>query len=195
MERRSEETALAESGAVADDPLDLVVRLASGERSALAEVYDRHHAELRSFARRVVGDPDAAEDLVHDVFIALPRAVHRFEGRSTLRTFLFAIAVRQCQHHVRAASARRRARERFAREPIDHAVDPAFRDEQLVGALDRGLDSLPLEQRLALVVCAVEERSSSEASAILGVPEGTVRTRLHRAKQKLREHLEREGFA
>ncbi len=178
-----------------DDPLDLIVRLARGERSALAEMYDRHSGELRSFARRLVGEPEAAEDLVHDVFLALPRAVARFEGRSTLRTFLFAIAVRHCQNHVRTATRRRKASERLARELETevHAEEP--HDARLASALTRALDSLPLDQRLAFVVCVIEERSSTEASVILNAPEATVRTRLHRAKQKLREHLSKEGYA
>lgn len=178
-----------------EDPLDLIVRLARGERSALAEMYDRHSGELRSFARRLVGDSEAAEDLVHDVFLALPRAVARFEGRSTLRTFLFAIAVRHCQNHVRAATRRRNASERLARELRSEAHTEEPHDARLASALTRGLDSLPLDQRLAFVVCVIEERSSIEASVILNAPEATIRTRLHRAKQKLRDYLSKEGYA
>ncbi|MFN7146342.1 MAG: RNA polymerase sigma factor, partial [Myxococcota bacterium] len=63
-----------------DDVLDLVVRLRSGERSAMAEAYDRHHEALRAFATRLVGDATVAEDLVHDTFLALPGAIRRFEG-------------------------------------------------------------------------------------------------------------------
>lgn len=179
-----------------DDVLDLVVRLRAGERSALAETYDRHHAPLRAFARRLGGEPAAAEDLVHDVFVALPQAIRSFEGRSTLRTFLFGIAARMCHKHVRSAVRARAARERSERREIAEDVllpsERAMRAE-LAGALARGLDSLPIDQRLAFTICVLEERTSREAAEILGVSDVTVRTRMTRARETLRAFLAEEG--
>src|SRR6476660_2446594 len=76
----------------------LVERLRRGDLDAIAEVYDRHHAAVRSFARRLVGDEAAAEDLVHDVFVALPPAMGRYQGAASLRTFLVSIAVNHARH-------------------------------------------------------------------------------------------------
>ena len=177
-----------------DDPLDLIARLAAGERSALAEVYDRHHAPLRAFARRFVGDSEAAEDLVHDVFLALPKAVRRFEGRSSLRTFLVSIAINHCRHHLRAATRRRAAMARVAREVIDEVAEPRARERRLAEALQRGLDALPVDQRAVFVLSALEERSGNEIAAILGVPDATVRSRLLRARTKLAASLAAEGL-
>jgi len=175
-----------------DESLDLLVRLAEGERSALAEAYDRHHAVVRAFAQRLLADAAAAEDLVHDVFLALPRAVQRFEGRSSLRTFLIAMAVRQCHKHVRRAASFRKAQRRLSSAAPERAESPSdtHARRELAGLLARALDALPLDQRVVLVLCEVEERSSVEAAAIIGAPEATVRTRLMRAKQKLRVALE-----
>lgn len=172
---------------------DIVGRLRAGERSALAEVYDRHHETLRRFATRLLADEHAAEDLVHDTFLALPKAVMRFEGRSTLRTFLVSIALNRCRHHVRAAARRRKASERLMRlsvpkEPPD--PDARYRDQELAARLARALDRLPLDQRIAFVLCAVEERSGAEAAAIVGTSEGTIRTRLLRARRKLQALLQ-----
>ncbi len=94
----------------------LVERLKRGDTAAVGEAYDQHHAAVRGFARRLVGEDAAAEDLVHEVFVTLPRAVQRFEADSSLCTFLVAIAVNHARHHLRAASRRRVALERFARE-------------------------------------------------------------------------------
>ncbi len=84
---------------------------------------------------------------------------------------------------TRTRAARQRARSRDGRAPA-----------RAVAALTRALDTLPIEQRIAFVLCEVEERSSPDAAEIVGVPEGTLRTRLFHAKRKLREQLAREGF-
>jgi RNA polymerase sigma-70 factor (ECF subfamily) len=187
----------ADRPAAPDAEADLVRRLRAGSTEAIGEVYDLHHEHVRAFARRFVGDAAAAEDLVHEVFVTLPDAVRRFQGASSIRTFLIAIAVNHARHHLRAAARRRAAMERFSMEqPGTSGADPeqdAAR-ARLAEALVRALDTLPIDQRAAFVLCEVEERSSGEVAAIVGAPEGTVRTRLHHAKKKLREHLERGGF-
>jgi RNA polymerase sigma-70 factor (ECF subfamily) len=179
-----------------DAEAELLSRLLRAERSALGEMYDTHHAAVRAFARRLVGEPAAAEDLVHEVFVALPRAARNFRGQSSLRTFLISIAVNHARHHVRAASRRRSAFDRLEREPLAEGHDPEHATERklLAEALNRALDALPMDQRVAFVLCEVEERTSVDAARIVGVPEGTMRTRLFHAKKKLRSELEREGF-
>jgi len=176
----------------------LLERLRDGEPAAVAEVYDRHQATVHAFARRLVGDAAAAQDLVHETFVSLPGAIRRFEGGSSLRTFLLSIAVNHARHHLRAASRRRQAMERFSHESLD--APPASGPEQhalrvdLARELSRALDLLPLDQRVAFVLCEVEERTSKEAAQIVGAPEATVRTRLFHAKKKLRDELERRGL-
>ena len=179
-----------------DEESELLERLARGEASAVGEAYDRHHDSVRAFARRFLGDEAAAEDLVHDVFVTLPRAVQGFRGGSLLRTFLISIAVNHARHHLRAAARRRNAMTRLAKEPIHDGGTPEqeLRRIELARALSRCLDELSLEHRIAFVLCDVEERSSREVAEITGAPEGTVRTRLHHARKKLRALLEREGI-
>jgi RNA polymerase sigma-70 factor, ECF subfamily len=179
-----------------DTEEELILRLLQAERSAVAEVYDAHHAAVRAFARRLVGEPAAAEDLVHEVFVSLPKAARNFRGQSSLRTFLISIAVNHARHHVRAAARRRTAFGKLEREPLGDVQDPeqATERKQLAEALTRALDTLPLDQRVAFVLCEVEERTSTDAARITGVPEGTMRTRVFHAKKKLRSELERGGF-
>ncbi len=175
----------------------LVERLQAADPTAIGEAYDLHHGAVRAFARRLVGDEHAAEDLVHDVFVALPKAVGRFRGDASLKTFLIAVAVNHARHHVRSASRRRAAVERMAREPEPAggaSPEHDLRRQRLAVALTRALDGLPLEQRTAFVLCEVEERPSPEVAAIIGVPEGTVRSRLFHAKRKLRAALAEGEF-
>lgn len=176
---------------------DLIERLRQGESRALGEAYDQHHEAVRAFAGRLVGDSAAAEDLVHEVFVTLPRAIRRFHAQSSLRSFLIGIAIQHARHHVRSASRRRAALVRLAAEPERSSTSPeaSATDRRLLEAIARALDELPLDQRVAFVLCDVEERSSVEAAELVSAPEATLRTRLFHARKKLRAALEREGLA
>ncbi|MBX3201854.1 MAG: RNA polymerase sigma factor [Labilithrix sp.] len=175
-----------------DTPHALVVRLQRAEPGAMTLVYRQHHVAVRAFAQRLVGDVEAAEDLVQDVFVALPTAIARFRGDSALRTFLVSIAVHHAKNHVRAAARRRAALGRLAREPEPPSPDPSreLQRRELAGELMVALDALPLEQRIAVVLAEIEERTSAEIATIVGAPEGTVRTRVFHAKRKLRELMQ-----
>jgi RNA polymerase sigma-70 factor (ECF subfamily) len=173
----------------------LVTRLSDGDTRALGELYDQHAPAILAFARRLLGDAEAAKDLVHEVFLTVPQAIKRYQGQASLRTFLISIAVNHARHHVRAAARRRSAGERLAREPLEAVGTPeqSAARERLARALSHALDSLPLDQRVAFVLCEIEERTSREVAEIVGAPEATVRTRLFHAKKKLREELSKRG--
>lgn len=176
-----------------DDGDQLVARLREGDREAVEQTYLAHHAAIRGFARRLVGDDTSAEDIVHETFLALPRAIRRFRGDGSLRAFLIGVAVNHARRSVRSAMRRRRATERLAeREQLQpqtvHATDELMR-KQLADQLSAALDRLPIDQRVVFVLCEAEQRTSVEVAQIVGAPEGTVRTRLFHAKRKLRELL------
>lgn len=170
----------------------LVDRLARKETAALGEAYDLHHVAVRGFARRLLGSEAAAEDLVHDVFLQVPKVIGRFEGRSSLRTFLLSIAVNLSRNVRRGRFRRDDALGRMHLEPRSASETPEELEDRrrLAILLSRLLDELPMEQRVAVVLCVIEERTSTEAAEIAGVPEATVRTRLFHARRKLRERLE-----
>jgi RNA polymerase sigma-70 factor (ECF subfamily) len=168
----------------------LIDRLRRGESGALGEAYAAYHAHVRGFARRLVGEA-AADDLAQETFLSLPSAIERFRGDAPLRAFLVSIAANHARHHARTAKRRRAAVERFAGEAPPSVRTPerdAARAE-LANALARALDAIPAEQREAIVLCDVEERTAAEAAARIGVPENTVRTRAFHGKRKLRVAL------
>jgi len=174
----------------AEEP-DLVRRLQRAELAAIGEAYDQLHEHVRAFARRLLGDATAAEDLVQETFLAVPGALRGFRGDASLRSFVIGVAANHARHHVRAATRRRAAHARSedeARPPASSPEDRAQRRE-LAAALTRALDLLPFEQRVAIVLCEVEERTCAEAAVIVGAPEATVRTRIFHGKRKLREAL------
>lgn len=175
-----------------DSSNNLVDRLKQGDSTALTFLYREHHEAVRAFARRLLGDPTIAEDLVHDVFLTAPDAFRLFRRDAEPRTFLISIAVNKAKHHVRAAMRARRMLDKLEKEPLPQraeAPDETWERRELCAELQRALDALPLEQRVVIVLCAVEERTAAEVASIVGAPENTMRTRLFHAKRKLRESM------
>jgi RNA polymerase sigma-70 factor (ECF subfamily) len=174
----------------------LLVAVGEGDEQALSAVYREHHSAVRAFASRLLGDEAAAEDMVQDAFLALPSAARRFRGDSSLRSFVIAVAINHARHFVRAAARRRKHIAQLAGEPGPRVSSP---DEQLTrkqlgNALFRAFDELSLDQRVAFVLCVVEERPSQEAAELIGAPAATVRARVQSARKVLRALLEEGGF-
>lgn len=162
-------------------------RVARSEPEALRALYRRHHVAVRAFAARLLGDEDAAEDLVHDVFVALPRAIKGFRAEAALEGYLIGIAANLARRHLRSSKRRRALLQRFSGEPLREVVRPdqAVADAELAARLMHALDQLPDRQRVAFVLCQIEERDASEVASILGVPASTVRARVRAARSCL----------
>jgi RNA polymerase sigma-70 factor (ECF subfamily) len=182
-----------------DGPAALVDRLRRGDVAALAQAYDLYHRPLRAFTQRLLGDPCAAEDLVQETFVALFRTIGNFDGTCSLKTFLLSVAANLARHHLRAGARRRAAMTRFQEHSADvpSLAGPDPEDEigqhRLARYLSSLIERLPIDQRIAFVLCEVEERTSAEAATIVGVSQATVRSRVWLAKRKLRQALSREG--
>lgn len=179
-----------EAAATPEDAL--IDGLRQGDEAALREAYLAHRPALLRFARRLIGDAAAAHDLVHEVFVRLPRAIRRLAPGTSLEGFLIAIALNHARHHVRSAARRRNAQARLAQEPArpsGTAPDEELERRRLALALSRALDRLPIDQRIAFVLCAVEERTSADAADLAGTNESTMRARLFHARRKLRALL------
>lgn len=163
---------------------------ASGD-DAIVALYVEHGAALRAFARSLIGDPQSAEDLVHDVFVCLPKALCGYRGDGGMLSFLRGMAINHARHHVRAAMRRRAAMDRLAHEAeqASNLAPQLIEQRALSRRLSAALDALPLHMRVAFVLCEVEELSSAEAAQIIHVPAATVRTRVARAKERLRKLL------
>src|SRR5688572_23297118 len=123
-----------------------LARVRNADPEAIAEAYDAHHVALCSFARRLLCDDHAAEDLVQDVFLVLPRLSHKLASGKSLRSFLLGIAASRARHHLRALSRRRRIAERLGSEPLSLVEDPERLSQRrsLAARLERALDALSL---------------------------------------------------
>ena len=179
------------------DPSDwvLVQSTAAGDALAFTAIYQRHHFEVRGLARRILADAALAEDVVQEVFEALPKALRGYRNECSLSVFIASIAVRKSRSHIRASIRRRRQIHQLSlyTEGAYFDGEAAAERGRHVQELVAALDQLPVLQRLAFVLCEVQEMPSPQAAQVMKVPPETVRTRLHHAKLKLRELLGGHG--
>jgi len=143
---------------------------------------------LRRYARSLTRDPDAADDLVQGCLERALGRYHLWQPTRRLRPWLFTI-----MHNLFIDTRRLRAN-RSPALPLEELVSPpaqaAEQEHHLaVHTVLRQVDLLPPEQREAVLLVAVNELSYAEAAAVLGVPQGTLMSRLHRGRAKLREQL------
>jgi RNA polymerase sigma-70 factor (ECF subfamily) len=162
-------------------------RLASGEIGALGELYDRHHERLRHFVARATSDAEDVDDLVHATFLAAAKSASRYDGRSSCRPWLVGIAV-QLLRRRRRAFGKLLAVLSLVRGAKPAAADPRPSLHARTD-VERALARLSEAKRIALVMAEVEGLTCPEIAAALGVPVGTVWTRLHAARRELREAL------
>lgn len=176
----------------ADD--QLIARVARADAVALEALYMRHQNRVFGFIARIVRDEAMAEELTNEVFVDVWQHAGGFEGRSAATTWLLSIA------HNRAVSALRKRRE----EPWDderaaNLLDDADNSEVAAQKADKSrllrrcIDALGTEYREIVDLVYYHELSVNEASTVLGIPEGTVKTRLFNARKRLSQLLKEVG--
>lgn len=168
------------------DDADLVSALASGDKSALGELYDRHVGTALGLANRILRDPREAEDIVHDVFLELWRrsSTYRPEAAS-VRTWLLLMVRSRCFDR-RGSATRRLTVSLGDANDVGTPGDDASPDCRRIGPL---LDELPKNQKDAIVLGYYDGLSSSEIAQRLSVPIGTVKSRVAAALANLRDSL------
>jgi RNA polymerase sigma-70 factor (ECF subfamily) len=184
---------MADAGA--DSDVDLMSRAADGDRDAFATLYRRHQSSIYRFARLMTGSRQMAEDVVQDVFLALMRRAAGYDAaRASLTSYLY-------------GSARNHTRRRLLRERLFVAVDGRALDAreltdggEVAGELVRACEvrelraailTLPARYREVIVLCDLQDVSYAETAAAIGCAVGTVRSRLHRARQLLSRKMRR----
>ena len=168
---------------------DLYRALAQGSDEAMAALYRRHGPLIYRFSLRPCQDRSIAEEVTQDVFLALLRQSDRFDpARAALSTWLCGIARRLVWKQLE-----RRHRHLLVDFPEESIGAESMEDDPgvllsrkvAVAAVQRGLDSLPVQLKEVIVLCEFEEMKYEDAALVVGVPVGTIRSRLHRAKARL----------
>jgi len=185
------------------DEKALLERLRAGDNAAFERLIRDHGGRMLSVARRFLRSEEDARDAVQEAFISAFRSVDRFEGGSRLSTWLHRIV-------VNAALMKLRTRRRKPEQSIDellpnfledgHLAQPAspWRRDALSGLerqeiralVEEKIDALPENHRNVLLLRDIEELDTQETAELMGISEGAVKTRLHRARLALRELLE-----
>lgn len=189
---------------VVDPDTTLLEALRSGDEAAFATLVSRYHTRLLRFAETMVPSRAVAEEVVQDTWLGVVRGIDRFEGRSSVKTWLFHILA----NRARSAGARE-ARSvplgdplegRFADdgewsrppEPWSDAVDARLVAGELAAKVKRCLPDLPPGQRQVLVLRDVEGLEAAEVCTLLGISAGNQRVLLHRARSQVRGLLDAE---
>jgi RNA polymerase sigma factor (sigma-70 family) len=168
----------------------LVVRCQLGERPAFDELIARWDLPIWNYARRLTSSDDAADEVVQDVWLRVLRGINRLRDGTKLRAWLFGIARRALMDRLRVQYA----------APTSVEIDPDVlaaegeRDDGLdadLASMERELARLPIVEREVLTLFYLRELSLAEVASVLGVPVGTVKSRLFRARSQLRREMER----
>ena len=181
----------AEAGMDADDAA--VIRLSRHEPEHFTVLFRRHAPHIQRYVARRLG-PDAADDIVAETFLLAFRQRGSYDlARADARPWLYGIATNLIGHHRRAEVRLYRALARTGTDPVTEAFTDQVDDRVSAGTASRrlaaGLARLPEELRDTLLLVTWGDLSYAEAAAALGVPVGTVRSRVSRARGKLRRAL------
>jgi RNA polymerase sigma-70 factor (ECF subfamily) len=174
------------------DEQALIARLASGDPAALgalsAEYRMRIHRFVRCYARL---DPELCDDIAQQVLVEVARTAKDFEGRSRLTTWLFGVARNLCRTQLRRREDAIGPDARVWRTLPDPGRDPheLFERSEAKRAVQRALESLPAPYRAVIILREWEELPYEQIALVLGVPVGTVRSRLHSARALLAERV------
>jgi RNA polymerase sigma-70 factor, ECF subfamily len=178
----------------AGDDLDLMRRLQAADASALRQLMARHHVRIFRFIARIVRNDAVAEEIANEVFLEAWRNAASFEGRANVTTWLYSIA------HHRAVSSLRRRREETWDEDRANAIADTDDDPEVVlqkadksALMRRALARLSAEHRVVIDLAYYHDLSISEISAVTGVPDATVKTRMFYARKHLSEILKALG--
>ncbi len=187
---------------MSNDEEDLVRRMREGEDAAFDEVIRKHGPMLLRVARRLTRDPDEAVDCFQDAMLKALEKFDSFDGRSKLSTWLYRVVVNACLMRIRGSKARRTGSiddllpvfdgddcriESLIQPPSPEILLEREETRRMVKA---AVNQLPDSYRTVLVLRDFEERSTAEVAELLGLEEGNVKVRLHRARSALKKLLE-----
>jgi RNA polymerase sigma-70 factor, ECF subfamily len=185
---------------VGDREAALIQRCAAGDERASAELVAEHQRTVVQLACNLLGDREEALDLSQEVFLRVFRTIHRFRGQSSLRTWIYRIAVNQARNRHRFWQRRHRSDQVSLDQHvathgdilrgIGPSPDRVLAQKELAERLKGAMGRLPFEQRTAIVLREVDGLSYEEIAFSLGLPIGTVKSRLTRARQALRADLQ-----
>lgn len=177
-----------------DDIYDelLVLRCQDGDAEALVELVQRWRPKLMRLAMRLTGLPDAAEEVVQSSWLAILRGLTRLDDPARFRRWAYRIATNKCADWVRERQRDRKNTLPLTQEPVDQKETSEVAADE-AAALAQALKQLPPEHKTILSMFYLDEMTLAEIADALGLPLGTVKSRLHYARLKLKQQFERNS--
>jgi RNA polymerase sigma-70 factor, ECF subfamily len=178
----------------------IMERIRDGDQEAITLLVQRFQNEMVGFFYHLCWDQLIAEELVQDVFVNVYRSRHRYQPTAKVRTFLYRIAhnlwidhIRRQKHHLSIDAEFGERSLRLAdvlKAPSEPDSETEGRDELIRQRLQESLDALPEGQREVFVLANNHNMKYQEIAEVLGIPEGTVKSRMHNAVRSLRDELQ-----
>ena len=190
----------ADQPATSPDAIEaLIQRCLRGDQLAWEEIVRQYRRKVFNVAYKFVGRHDEAEDLTQDIFLKIFKSLNTFDRRANFQTWLVSVSRNLCIDHYRSV--------RKERETIDRQVDPnqltpasndpgpmaALEQRDRVALLRQALGQLPDTLRTAVLMRDIQEMSYQEIADKLGLPEGTVKSRINRGRTELARHVKKQG--
>ncbi len=166
----------------------LVLRCQQGDTEAYAQLVDRWQERLWRHAWRLTGDENAAWDAMQEAWIGISRGLHRLEDAAAFRTWAYQIVGNKCRDLIRREQQRRRTLEAYSEQTP--CTEQEASDPPQHASLAEALGRLSGDDRAILALRYQEEFDTAEIAEILKIPAGTVKSRLHYARKRLRKYLE-----
>ena len=193
----------AQNRIIEDDDAGFVTRCRQGDTEAFAQLVRRHQKKMLNMAFRMIGDYDEACDVVQEAFLSAFRAIGKFREEARFSTWLCSIVLNQSRSHLKQRAARSDREGMSLDDPIksgngtssiehfsqDVSVIERIEKRELEAKVQRCIGSLDSEQREVLVLRDIQGFSYEEISLSLKLPQGTVRSRLFRARNALKDSL------
>jgi RNA polymerase sigma-70 factor (ECF subfamily) len=178
-------------------PDSLIEQCLAGDQRAWEQVVRQNWRKVFNVAYKFVGKHDEAEDLTQDIFLKIFRALSTFDRRANFQTWIISISRNLCIDHYRSV---RKERQTIARDVDSNDLQPATSERgpyqvaehlDLRAQLRQALETLPVTLRTAVVLRDLQELSYQEIADRLGLPEGTVKSRINRGRIELAHQLKR----
>lgn len=170
----------------------LALRCQSGDPDGFEDLVRVMERPLLYYASKLLGNRERALDALQEVWIRAFRGIRKLKDPGSLRPWLYRIAYGVSVDRIRSDSSRGRAEEAHA-EGFEETSEIGFPAED-AAAIHQALDQLDLRHREVLVLHFIEDFSLAEVAAVIGCPEGTVKSRIHHAKKAMKELLSRGGY-
>lgn len=167
----------------------LIQRFLAGEEAAFERLVERYYQRIDRLAQHVVRQPMAAEDITQEVFLRAYRSLSRFRGEASFYSWLYRIAINLCLNYLRRQAIHLSPAEEADDSTVSADPSSLLETQELERLVRRAMDALPPHYRVAVILRDLEGLSYQEIADILGIPLGTVKSRINFGKRLLREKL------